>query len=139
MALHRLSNSPSDVVLSLWAHLLIAVGDKVTAITRHPVGTSRMRRGGRGTEPAPQLDADIKSGVDSGEYTVKLHDQLPSHNRTVVEPNACGRCGIPERHHVTRAGTDGLHTWRAPTDALRKARMRARREGAPAPWEFNIW
>lgn len=137
MVRHRLSNSPSDVVLSLWAHLLITVGDKVTAITRRPVGTSRTWRDGTGAEPARQLDADTKSGVDSGEGTAKLQDPRPSHNGAVAEPNACGRCGIPERHHVTRAGTDGLHTWQAPTDAQRKARMRARREGAPRPWKFN--
>ncbi|WP_410646264.1 hypothetical protein [Amycolatopsis sp. cmx-4-54] len=41
MGRHRLSSSPIDVVLSLWAHVLIAVDDTLTAITRRHSGTFR--------------------------------------------------------------------------------------------------
>jgi hypothetical protein len=44
-----------------------------------------------------------------------------------VDPQGCGKCGIPERRHARQAGSDGVHVWVRPSDALVKARMVARR------------
>jgi hypothetical protein len=45
----------------------------------------------------------------------------------LVNPSACGWCGIDEAEHCTRwVKGAGWHFWQAPTDEQRKARMLAR-------------
>lgn len=45
-----------------------------------------------------------------------------------VEPNACRYCEIGKQDHCQRwAPGVGWHTWTAPADSQRLARMRARR------------
>lgn len=47
---------------------------------------------------------------------------------TGPEPNGCVVCGLPEHGHAQRwKPPAGWHTWTAPTDAQRLARMKARR------------
>lgn len=46
----------------------------------------------------------------------------------LYEPNACRYCASPQRMHCQRYVLGvGWHGWAAPTDALRLARMLARR------------
>lgn len=42
-------------------------------------------------------------------------------------PMGCARCGIDRRGHAIQAGSDGSHTWQAPTQQQIKERMLARR------------
>lgn len=42
-------------------------------------------------------------------------------------PNGCRLCGIERPGHAIQAGSDGSHTWTAPTEQQIKARMLARR------------
>jgi len=52
--------------------------------------------------------------------------------KAAVDPQGCAECGIPERRHARQAGSDGVHVWVRPSDALVKARMVARREETAA-------
>lgn len=47
----------------------------------------------------------------------------------IPNPNACHWCEVDERFHAMRwSWGPGWHSWVAPADAQRLARMRARRE-----------
>ncbi|MFC3454034.1 hypothetical protein [Amycolatopsis speibonae] len=78
------------------------------------------------TQASPQATPSVQASGEAQGDVAKLHDPRPRKNGAVADPDACGQCGIPEREHATQVGSDGLHTWQEPSDAQRKARMRAR-------------
>lgn len=51
------------------------------------------------------------------------------HRRATPPPNSCRWCGIEKRAHGQRWSPEaGWHLWAEPSTALRRERMRARRE-----------
>lgn len=51
---------------------------------------------------------------------------------TLPSPNGCAACGADKDMHAQRWMPDvGWHTWIAPDDEVRKARMLARRSQTP--------
>jgi len=60
-----------------------------------------------------------------------MQHTLDVHPALAPTPDGCAHCGVARHHHAHSytAGVGG-HFWTPPTDALRLARMVARREGS---------
>lgn len=81
-----------------------------------------------GAESKPVYTYTITELVEDARTFIgrnKTDDPIPA-------PNSCAACGAQERYHATSwvnrpNGTGDLHRYEAPSNALRLARMRARR------------